>query len=77
MPEDQPKEGCPPSPEDIEELKGTPDYEKALKLFRNFSEYTDFSPNFLDNYPKNLPRNFALKLGSLVVGSVSMDWKMV
>lgn len=79
MPEDQ-QEASPLSPEELErleQLKGTPVYEKALKLIRNFSEYTDFSSNFLHNFPKNLPQNFSLKLGPVVVGSVSIEWKMV
>jgi hypothetical protein len=66
-----------PPPEELERLQASPGFKKALELIRNLSEYDDFSSDFLDKFPLNLPSKFRLRLGSAVIGEASVDWKPV
>ena len=48
------------SREEYERLKNDPGFKRVLASIKRFDEYYDFSPEFLDNFPNNLPREFPL-----------------
>ena len=79
MSEDDPPNSVsadPPSPE-LARLKDNPSFMKLVETVNRLSEYSDFTPEFLENFPKNLPCKFALKLGPNIIGYAVIDWRAV